>query len=125
MTQDQQAELLPCPFCGGVAELVETMGSQASAFSPYFRVTCAECGVHQDQWDERKPAIAAWNTRATPKSSEGELLEEAIEVLEWYGEQARLARLVHSEGDAGRHALANDGGNRAIALLAKAGKARP
>lgn len=30
--------------------------------------------------------------------------------LEWYGEQARLARLIHSEGDAGRHALAGDGG---------------
>ena len=37
--------------------------------------------------------------------------------LEWYGEQARLARLVHSGGDAGRHALANDGGNRARAAL--------
>lgn len=33
--------------------------------------------------------------------------------LEWYGEQARLARLIHSEGDEGRHALAADGGKRA------------
>lgn len=36
--------------------------------------------------------------------------------LEWYGEQARLARLIHSEGDAGRNALADDGGKRARAL---------
>lgn len=40
------------------------------------------------------------------------------QALEWYGEQARLARLIHSEGDAGRHALANDGGKRAHQALA-------
>jgi len=37
--------------------------------------------------------------------------------LEWYGEQARLCRLIHSEGDAGRHALNNDGGAKARAAL--------
>jgi hypothetical protein len=37
--------------------------------------------------------------------------------LGWYAEQARLCRLVHSEGDAGRHALAGDGGKRARAAL--------
>mgnify|MGYP001809902684 CR=1 FL=1 len=39
------------------------------------------------------------------------------EALEWYGEQARLARLIHSEGDAGRQALDADGGKRARAAL--------
>ena len=38
------------------------------------------------------------------------------EALAWYGEQARLARLIHSGGDTGRHALAEDGGRRARAL---------
>jgi hypothetical protein len=38
--------------------------------------------------------------------------------LDWYREQARLARLIHSEGDAGRHALQADGGKRAAAALA-------
>lgn len=41
--------------------------------------------------------------------------------LEWYGEQSRLARITHSEGDAGRHALQADGGNRARAALADGG----
>lgn len=45
-------------------------------------------------------------------------LRVAVEALEWYGEQARLARLIHSEGDAGRHALADDGGKRARQALA-------
>ena len=39
--------------------------------------------------------------------------------LAWYGEQVRLCRLIHSEGDAGRHALAADGGKRARAALTK------
>jgi hypothetical protein len=52
------------------------------------------------------------------------LLKEAVEALTWYGEQARLARLIHSEGDAGRHAIANDGGQRARATLAKIKEAK-
>lgn len=48
-----------------------------------------------------------------------ETTEEALRnALEWYGEQARLARLVHSEGDPGRWALAEDGGKRAREVLA-------
>ena len=43
--------------------------------------------------------------------------EGLIEALKWYGEQARLCRLIHSEGDAGRHALSADGGKRANAAL--------
>jgi hypothetical protein len=39
------------------------------------------------------------------------------EELAWYGEQARLCRLIHSEGDAGRAALDADGGKRARAAL--------
>jgi hypothetical protein len=39
------------------------------------------------------------------------------EVLGWYGEQARLARLTRREGDEGRHALAADGGKKARAAL--------
>jgi len=45
---------------------------------------------------------------------------ELYEALEWYAEQTRLCRLVHSGGDAGRNALADDGGKRANAALRKA-----
>lgn len=41
-----------------------------------------------------------------------------VEALAWYGEQSRLARLIHSEGDAGRNAIAADGGDKARAVLA-------
>lgn len=41
------------------------------------------------------------------------------DALAWYGEQARLCRLIHSEGDAGRQALDADGGTRAQVALAR------
>ena len=40
-------------------------------------------------------------------------IAELEAALLWYGEQSRLCRLIHSEGDAGRQALAADGGKRA------------
>ena len=49
-------------------------------------------------------------------------LSETRAALEWYGEQARLCRLIHSEGDAGRNALAEDGGKKAQATLTKSGE---
>lgn len=45
---------------------------------------------------------------------------ELVDALNWYAEQARLCRLIHSEGDSGRKALDADGGQRARAALAKA-----
>lgn len=57
-------------------------------------------------------------TTLTAQLAEGHAREAALRSeLEWYGEQARLARLIHSEGDAGRQALAADGGKRACAVL--------
>lgn len=50
---------------------------------------------------------------------------EMAEALAWYGEQARLARLVHSGGDEGRNAIASDGGNKARALLARINGGNP
>ncbi len=61
-------------------------------------------------WNGARPIIKAFDAlRARIRK-----LERA---LQWYGEQARLARLIHSEGDAGRHALANDGGTKALNAL--------
>jgi signal transduction histidine kinase len=66
--------------------------------------------LHEDAWAEARKFLA----RAKAAEARVKALEEA---LVWYGEQARLARLIHSEGDKGRHALADDGGRRARATL--------
>lgn len=107
-------ELKPCPFCGG---------SKAFVSSTLDGKWYATCGGDQcsfvGHFDTEPEAIAAWNTR-TAHALPGDVGMLRAE-LEWYGEQARLARLVHSGGDAGRYALADDGGKRARAALAEVG----
>lgn len=68
--------------------------------------------------DERMRTLAASNLRAAA-GRKAEAVPELVAALAWYREQARLCRLVHSEGDAGRNALAADGGKRASDVLAK------
>ncbi|MCW1844197.1 hypothetical protein [Prosthecomicrobium hirschii] len=61
-------------------------------------------------------AIAPAIARAEEAEARAERMRAA---LEWYGENARLARLIHIEGDKGRHAIADDGGKRARAALSE------
>jgi hypothetical protein len=63
----------------------------------------------------------AMNALMSERSRQEERVRVLEEALTWYGEQARLARLVHSEGDKGRHALSGDGGKRARAALGNGG----
>ncbi len=60
-----------------------------------------------------------WRTKPAPTMTDALAAQQAVmrQALEWYQEQARLCRLIHSEGDAGRNALAADGGRRARAAL--------
>ena len=46
-------------------------------------------------------------------------LAEAVEVVKWYGDRAKEARLIHSGGDAARHELQADGGKFARAFIAR------
>ena len=52
------AELRPCPFCGGEAELT---GFNA----PEYWVWCPNCKASADAHTCSDAAIKAWNTRAT------------------------------------------------------------
>lgn len=67
-------------------------------------------------WQDRflHPICAEAAASLTHQTEKVALLEQE---LAWYGEQARLARLIHSEGDKGRNALAADGGRRARSAL--------
>ena len=58
--------------------------------------------------------IRAVLTELLELRAENERLRTA---LAWYGEQARLAKLIHAEGDLGRHRLAKDGGDRSRRAL--------
>ena len=49
------SELLPCPFCGGKAEI---------AHSRNYYVWCDKCETRGDWYSTEAEAIKAWNTRA-------------------------------------------------------------
>ena len=69
--------------------------------------------VRAGRWDK----VAGLQAFARHRAAHAGEVERLREALVWYGEQARLARLIHSEGDAGRYALADDGGKRARQAL--------
>lgn len=56
MTQTRDAELLPCPFCGGEAY---TWGNTACEW----RVECKSCGASSLPHVTPREAAAAWNRR--------------------------------------------------------------
>jgi Lar family restriction alleviation protein len=104
-------ELKPCPFCGGRAVGNENAGN------PY--VYCESCDVSQTPFDRLTASVTAWNRRSDLHHATERKLAKAVAALEWYAEQTRLCRLIHSEGDSGRHALQADGGEKARAVLAE------
>jgi Lar family restriction alleviation protein len=55
-------ELLPCPFCGGAAELYQDKG-QAGAEAVWL-VYCDRCLAQGPDKPKRDQAVKAWNSRA-------------------------------------------------------------
>jgi hypothetical protein len=87
-----------------------------NGFKMGFRVCDLSDGVEDDGAQEIADALNAHDLEDQRDALQAENAR-LRDVLEWYGEQARLCRLIHSEGDTGRNALANDGGKKASAAL--------
>lgn len=67
--------------------------------------------MHECAMAERDDCIEDW-------SKANDRIKALEGALGWYAEQTSLCRLIHSEGDVGRNALANDGGDRSRAAIA-------
>lgn len=62
-----ELKLLPCPFCGGKAELSEF---EATENHYLFEVFCTECGAEMtDTYQTMVDAITAWNRRPDIKEA--------------------------------------------------------
>lgn len=97
-------ELLPCPFCGGPAELHL---DQHPAHSDLWRVECehAFCAAWQPylSHEDRDAVVAAWNTRAQPsndltagRGEEAEVVRRLSEIANRYpGDPSYLVAVAH------------------------------
>ena len=72
MNQNNEVELLPCPFCGGEAYYLTPAKEKGTAFET-MRVECRKCGAvpfaisvyEGNTYEQKKQAIARqWNRRA-------------------------------------------------------------
>lgn len=59
MTHHTDADLLPCPFCGGEAEAKKTDMSY-----DFTLIKCQECDAQSDECIDLEDAAEAWNRRA-------------------------------------------------------------
>ena len=50
-------DLKPCPFCGGIAELIENVDED------YFFVWCQTCEAETLGCEKKDDAVRAWNRR--------------------------------------------------------------
>ncbi len=79
MKNCQEPELLPCPFCGGVASITD-----CESHSNAYEIGCrenADCPLSPEIWDtDRSRGISRWNTRANMRPNEV-MTEAAITYL--------------------------------------------
>ena len=64
------AELKPCPFCGGEANVKH----HSNNFIDWWEVECSNCHVSQNErYEYEFEAVAAWNTRKPMEAVVAEL----------------------------------------------------
>ena len=59
-------KLLPCPFCGGEARVIEETRDDNCFRMDGYAVRCEKCDVSTDLYVESDVAISVWNRRAQP-----------------------------------------------------------
>ena len=64
MTDNRTTELLPCPFCGGEAEIHPSNDWDVKFTGSTYFAWCDKCETRGDYYNTEAEAIAAWNTRA-------------------------------------------------------------
>lgn len=53
--------LLPCPFCGGAADIYHDKGQPG--YDPFWVVYCERCEARGPEKEKREAAIKSWNQR--------------------------------------------------------------
>ena len=89
LTEQDDVSLLPCPFCGATASLLECTSDRTGEPDGMWFIRCDPCDMVRSQcWDKPKvEVIAAWNARTTqhetPPVDEAEALWAAASEAAW------------------------------------------
>ena len=98
-------KLLPCPFCGGEAELYsyeaerviydsDTLGYVDTEYFTKYGVSCTGCNCLMAEYKSEEQAIAAWNTRKPMERIVKRLEEQRKAVTAWDSDK----RYIYKEG---------------------------
>lgn len=88
-------DLLPCPFCGGEAEML-TAESMNGGY--LFGIMCNDCRSRGDVYDTEAEAIAAWNVRVDYHGYEQAAIEAWESVKAWNSRAERTCKPVEKDG---------------------------
>lgn len=88
-------ELLPCPFCGGPAEIL-TAESMNGGY--LFGIMCNDCRSRGDIYDTEAEAIAAWNNRAE-RVGERKTINKTGDFVTHDSRAERTCRIVKTPSD--------------------------
>lgn len=115
-----EGELLPCPFCGGEAEMSYYTKGTSPEKAGYY-IECGSCSAGGEPFDvqgempgrdeyTQSKAIAAWNQRTHDSAAKDAELAEAAQQFLWQFDTIRADELnVRPEWDRLKAALANRG----------------
>jgi Lar family restriction alleviation protein len=87
-------ELLPCPFCGGAAEM------HAAEYGDGMRAVCSGCGLELEAQSTAQ-VTRLWNTRTPPAAS-----EDVVAKVAWAIDSLRVGIEFATGEDLARAAIA-------------------
>lgn len=90
------SELLPCPFCGGEAEILT---AESMYGGNLYGVLCDCCAGRTDVFDTEAEAIAAWNSRAERTCFADEVTHRDCKYSVNRGWRERTCRIEERNGD--------------------------
>ena len=73
------SELLPCPFCEGESKLAALRSIDDLRIAERYYIVCLDCGAQTAMLATIAAAIAAWNRRAVPDTTEMALLQRRLD----------------------------------------------
>lgn len=82
----EEIQLLPCPFCGGEAELIQDFNHPSRPAAIAWQVDCVECWIETLYHNTPEEAAAFWNTRHVTPFAPVDPIEAFAQLKEKFGD---------------------------------------